>query len=375
MRSSSSPSSPLTTLLIAGTIGGVLLAAGCRGESTRESAAPAASPSPATSAPPATSTTPAASAAPAGTPPSNADAPLPAAVRPFPAGLTGHLVFQSDREGRPKIYRIDLATGEVRRLTSNTNYRDENPRWSPDGSQIAFASNRAHYEGTSPEPGEPDFDLYVMNADGSNVRRVTTDPANERDPSWMPDGKSIVYSGDGGSRGDLYRVWLDGGKVDRLTRHFVGRAIMPTVSPDGQRIAFGGQTLHRGAFWLYQVHLFEMATAESAPLERGGGACWPAWAPDGRRLAYVLLDKEPSALEVLDRTTKQRQPLIADAKFWSYYPDWSPDGTRVAFSISPEHHDGENWDLAVIDITRPGQYVRLTTGPGNDRLPDWRPRS
>ena len=64
--------------------------------------------------------------------------------------------------------------------------------------------------------------------------------------------------------------------------------------------------------------------------------------------------------------------MPAPKDLWSYYPDWSPDDTQLAFSVSPEHHEGENWDLAVVDL-KTGAWTRLTTGAGNDRLPDWKP--
>lgn len=300
------------------------------------------------------------------------DAPLPEAVSPFPAGLSGTLVFQSDREGRTKIYTLDLATGRVGRLTSDVQYRDEHPRWSPDGSRILFRSNRAHY-GPSAESGSPDYDLYVMNATGGDVRRLTTDAANENEGTWMPDGRSIVYSSDRDSRGDLYRLWLDDGRVERLTRHFVGRAIMPAASPDGRQVAFAAQTLRRGQFWLFQVHLLDMASGKTTPLDNAGGSCWPAWGPQGDRLAYVLLDREPSALEMVALGSRERRPLLGDPERWSYYPDFSPDGQWLAFSVSPEHHEGEDWDLAVMPVDRPGDVRVLTKGRGNDRLPDWKP--
>ena len=64
---------------------------------------------------------------------------------------------------------------------------------------------------------------------------------------------------------------------------------------------------------------------------------------------------------------------MQDPKLWTYYPDYSPDGRYLAFSVSPEHHQGEDWDLAVMDLQNPGKFSRLTSGPGNDRYPDWRP--
>jgi Tol biopolymer transport system component len=168
-------------------------------------------------------------------------------------------------------------------------------------------------------------------------------------------------------------LWLADGRVERLTRHFVGRAIMPTVSPDGTRVAFAAQTLNRGQFWLYQVHMLDLASGGTKAVGSAGGSCWPAWAPDGDSLACVLLDREPSALERVPLAGGARQTLVGDARMWSYYPDYSPDGRSIAFSVSPAHHDGENWDLALMSVDRPGAFTPLTTGPGNDRLPDWKP--
>ncbi|MGI8672924.1 MAG: TolB family protein [Luteitalea sp.] len=281
-------------------------------------------------------------------------------------------MFQSDLAGRPKIFSVDVATGEVRALTTGAEWRDESPRWSPDGQHIAFTSNRAHY-GASPEAGTPDLDVYVMRADGSEIRRVTTDPGNEHDPSWLPNGHELVVSSDRDSRGDLFRVRLADGQMDRLTHNFVGRAIMPAASPDGTRVAFAAQTLRVGEFWNFQVHVLDLASGRTEPVPASGGACWPSWSRDGRSLLLVQLDREPSALQRRDLASGQVQTVHADPRLWSYYPRTSPDGRWVALSVSPEHHDGENWDLALVSAEAPHTLVRLTAGPGNDRLADWRP--
>ena len=298
---------------------------------------------------------------------------MPQAARPHTPVTTGVLVFQSDVAGRPKIFTIDVATGRVRQLTAGADWRDESPRWSPDGQFIAFTSNRAHY-GPQAEAGTPDLDVYVMQADGSRVRRVTTDPGNDQDPSWLPDGQDLVFSSDRASRGDLFRVRIADGRTERLTTNFVGRAIMPAVSPDGSTVAFAAQTLRVGAFWNFQVHLFDLASGRTTPVPASGGACWPSWSRDGRALYSVQLDREPSAIQRRDLASGAVSVAHASQTLWSYYPRVSPDGQWLVLSVSPEHHDGEDWDLALVSTSDASRIVRLTTGPGNDRLADWKPR-
>ncbi|HYE89080.1 MAG TPA: DPP IV N-terminal domain-containing protein, partial [Vicinamibacterales bacterium] len=252
---------------------------------------------------------------------------VPASVSPFPRGLTGTLVFQSDRpgpdnpSGRNHLFTIDLASGKVTQLTSGANHHDQHPKWSPDGRRISFVSSRGG-----------NFDLYVMDADGSNVSRITDHPANDFDPMWHPDGQSMIFSSDRDSRSDLYRVWLADRRVDRLTHHFVGRAIMPNVSPDGKSVAFAAQTLQRLQFWEYQVHILDLATGKTRPLDNSGGACWPSWSPDGRQIANVLLAKEPSTLQIRNADGSGARELAVDPARWAYYPDWSKDGKLIAFS-------------------------------------------
>jgi TolB protein len=293
--------------------------------------------------------------------------PLPQAVASFPSGLAGTLVFQSDLGGpenpshRNHLFTLDLATRKVTQLTSGKDHHDQHPKWSPDGRRISFVSSRGG-----------SFDLWVMNADGTNVTRLTDHPANDYDPIWMPDGQSLIFSSERDSRSDLYRVWLADRRVDRLTHHFVGRAIMPNVSPDGKSVAFAAQTLQRLQFWEFQVHILDLATGKTRALDNSGGACWPSWSPDGRRLANVLLAKEPSRLQVRNADGGGTIEIAPDPKRWHYYPDWSRDGAWIAFSVSPAHHEGEDWDLAIA-APDGSKYQRLTTGPGNDRLPDWKP--
>lgn len=302
----------------------------------------------------------------------SAAAAQPSAVSPFPRGLTGTVAFQSDArstsngEGRVRLYTIDLATGTIAPLGSGGDWNDEQPRWSPDGQRVAFKSNRGG-----------SYNLYVMNADGSNVVRLTDHGANDHDPTWLPDGRSMVFSSDrdrGTGRNDLYRLWLDEGRVDRLTTFFGGYAIMPAISPDGNWVAFVAQSFPQDGGWAYQVHVLELATLMTWPFDMTAPGCWPNWSPDGQSIAHVFMATEPTRIQVVNSFGEAPQALPGEHARWHYYPDWSPDGQLLAVSVSPEHHKGEDWDLAIIDPARSQPSRRLTTGSGNDRLPDWRPR-
>ena len=104
------------------------------------------------------------------------------------------------------------------------------------------------------------------------------------------------------------------------------------------------------------------------------GGCWPNWSPDGQSIAHVSLLQEPSKIQVVSSFGTDAAADAGRASRWHYYPDWSPDSRLLALSTSPEHHDGEDWDLAIARfVARRGRFSALTTGAGNDRLPDWRP--
>jgi Tol biopolymer transport system component len=265
-------------------------------------------------------------------------------------------LFQSDREGPSRLFVLDLATKQQRRIGPAGAWFDEDPAWSPDGRRIAFASTRFQSN---------NIDIYVMDADGSNVIRLTDHPANDQDPDWAADGQSIFFTTEREGRGEIYRVMLSDRQLHRQTAG-IDRAIMPAASRDGRTLAYAAQTLIQ-----FQIKAIDLTTGKHFDVAASGGSCRPAFSPDSAEMAYVALDREPSRIEAVRGTT--RRTLVADPKLWSYYPAYSPDGRFVAFSVSPEHHKGEDWDLAIIDARNPGAFERLTSGAGNDRVPQWRP--
>lgn len=166
------------------------------------------------------------------------------------------IVFGSQRGGDIDIYVMDAEGSNVTRLTERVGY-DGGPWWSPDGSKIVW---RAWYPETDEEKAiwkdcmdknyiaAVPLDLWVMDADGGNKRRVLRNGATNWAPSWHPDGKRLVFSSNMddwrsdlktyGHNFELYLVNLDGTGLERLTYNKVFDSF-PMFSPDGKKLVFG----------------------------------------------------------------------------------------------------------------------------------------
>jgi TolB protein len=198
------------------------------------------------------------------------------------------------------------------------------PVWSPDGRSIAFGSSRTDPTGT----GKVN-DVFVMNAEGIHVRRLTGSIGISENPAWSPDGKWIAFDsdqGDGPSKQDIYLVRSTGGKPQRLTslpHGYTGDAA-PRFSPDGTRLAF---TRYRGTGQAERAALFIVGR-------------------DGRHLHQLT----PFALHAGDA-------------------DWSPDGTQIVFEAYPSSGYGDIYTVPAAG----GKPLNLTHDPYGQADPCWAP--
>lgn len=124
------------------------------------------------------------------------------------------LTFVSDRDGDLEIYLIEADGSELEQLTSDP-AEDLFPAWSPDQQQLAFVSERD--AGESARDYDGNAEMYMINADGSGLRRLTIDPADDIHPTWSPDGGRIAFASNYDGDFDIYVLDLRGGPIERLT--------------------------------------------------------------------------------------------------------------------------------------------------------------
>lgn len=277
---------------------------------------------------------------------------------PTPEPIPCTVAFETDRDGNWEVYKTNLDGSGTVNLTNNPGV-DYGPAYSPDGDQIAFVSNRENGD----EPGK--F-IYVMNADGSDVRQLTHEDDSET-PDWSHDGTMITYS----DKGEIYIIKADGsGKSINLTNSEV-EDLSPTWSPDGTKIAW----LIKNE-WGHNVHVMDADGNNIIQVGFNNRSFDVKWVPDGRLFTGWIWESRDEFCQNCISNIDGTGIINAGGKgeIVNYLATWSDTGKRVEL-VETNMLSG-NDDIFLIGGDLPDTLdmgigsINLSNHPANDRSPD-----
>lgn len=262
------------------------------------------------------------------------------------------VVFASTRHrAMPNLYLQAVKGRAVTQLTDDAASQIQ-PRFSPDGKKIAFASDR-----------NGQWDIFILDLDRRTTTQVTHCEDHELAPAWSPDGRWLAYSRLSGSCG-VWELWL--ASMENGAEQCIGQGLMPRFSPDGQRIAYQRPRDRDGrlfSIWTVQLSNGEPGWPTEVAAEPDAALICPVWSADGAKIAYCRVPAvgmgnhlsgataRPGLADLfmVDAEGSERVRLTDGGA--SFGPSWSSEG-RLYFSAD---RDGREriWSLKTAGPARP----------------------
>ncbi len=266
------------------------------------------------------------------------------AAKPVAQSTSGRIAFAAYRHGNLDIYSIRPDGTDLRRITTGS-ADDRSPTWSPDGTRLAFQSRQ-----------NSNWDIYVISGADSTAKRLTSDPAYDGAPNWSPDGKRIAFESYRAGDLDVFVMNPDGGSQVDLTADSPSGDFDPSWSPDGTRLAFTSWRMGDNDVFFMDVGSKAITQWNDSPRPEGNAF----WSPDGRSLCFVQDEVERREIYLGPGTRALTEGETLYRLTWQGRDDsaaWSPDGRQLAF-INHDHVG--NLDAEHLMVQRFGDVVTST---------------
>ena len=260
------------------------------------------------------------------------------------------LAFASSRDGDLEIVQAQGDGSGQRQLTWNA-VIDTRPMYSPDGRELLYVSRSAG----------GDQDLWSMKDDGTRPRIILDNTSDESTPSWSPLGTQVTFASNRDGNFEIYTVTRVGTNLTRLTTDPASDTYS-TWSPVGDIIAFQRITAGRFDIWLVNADgtgLRQLTTI---------GGSNPQWFPTGQKLAFVAPVDGVSQVFTIDVAAGGLPVQLTTSPGHKWFPAIGVDGKVIAFSSA---HESADFDVWTVNVDGTGER-RLATAPGNDWFPTWR---
>jgi YVTN family beta-propeller protein len=274
-------------------------------------------------------------------------------IRGSPSYQTRKIAFESRRTGNWEIFLMNADGTNQVRLT-HTNADNRAPFWASDGKRIAFVSNR-----------DGNKEIYVMNADGSSPVNLSRSRGDDFSPSWSPDGSKIAFVSTRDGKRNVYVMNTDGNRQVRLSSE--GDNWNPNWSPDSQKLAFVANHRGNNEIYLMDANGKNQTNLTRHPAEDGRGS--HSWSPDGSRIAWVTNRDGNWEIYVMNADGSNpvnvtRHPAEEGIGMFV----WSPDGKQIAFISTRD----SNEEVYIVNTDGTGS-ANLSRSPAMDDVPLWSP--